>query len=341
MVFYPLVFLKIKIGTPIALYFLIHYFVTEPMRLQRTIKKAVHCTGIGLHSGERVRLTLLPAPVDTGVVFLRKTDHGVASVRAFGEKVVGTQLCTSIGENGTSVKTVEHLMSALSGLQVDNLFVELDSAELPILDGSAQPFVSLLLEAGVTDQDRPQQVIRIVRPIEVRDGDKYIRVSPLGDGHAFDHELLIHCAIRFTQPIEISQERTYVASPAAYVREIACARTFGFLHEVEAMRSMGLARGGSLENAVVVSRDGIVNEEGLRCEDEFIRHKILDMVGDLSLLGRPLSARIEAFCPGHQLNTRLVSTILGSPDSWVLDAEPKRRSTNPARSRGSVMSVSA
>jgi UDP-3-O-[3-hydroxymyristoyl] N-acetylglucosamine deacetylase len=295
------------------------------VRQQRTIQREIECSGIGLHSGERVRMTLRPASVDTGVVFMRNTDHGVVPVRAYGEKVVGTQLCTSIGDNGTSVKTVEHLMSALAGLQVDNITVELDSPELPILDGSAEPFVSLLLEAGIIDQDRAQPVIRIVRPLEVRDGDKYIRVSPPGDGHRFDHEMSIHCTIRFNRPIDIHQTRVYSASPSAYVKEIACARTFGFLEEVEALRGMGLAKGGSLDNAVVISSEGVVNEGGLRWEDEFIRHKILDMIGDLSLLGRPLSARIEAFCPGHQLNTQLVSAILGSPDSWVLDKPQESR----------------
>ena len=294
------------------------------MKMQRTIQKVMECSGIGLHSGERVRLRLLPAPEDTGIVFIKKTQHGVVSVRACGDKVVGTQLCTTIGENGASVKTVEHLLSALSGLEIDNILIEIDSSEIPIMDGSSAPFYSLILEAGITEQDYPQSVIRITHPLEVREGDKYIVLHPVGRGA----ELSIHCSIHFDQPISIHQTRKYVASPAAYAREIAQARTFGFLHEVEAMRSNGLAKGGSLENAVVVSEKGVINREGLRYRDEFIRHKILDLIGDLALLGRPLAAHIEAYCPGHQLNTRMVSKLLQSTNSWVLD----QSETRPSRS---------
>lgn len=291
------------------------------MRLQRTIKMPIRCSGIGLHSGSRVNLNLLPAPVDTGIMFLQKRGDGVVPVRVGGDKVVGTELCTAIGENGTSIQTIEHLLSSLSGLEVDNLIVELDSKELPIFDGSAEPFVALVLKTGVQEQSKPQTVIRVIRPMKVQDGDKFIILHPQPDldNGSYSDGLTIHCTIRFEQPIRIHQTLSYSASPGAFIREIARARTFGFLHEVQALWSRGLAKGGSLDNAVVVSEKGVINREGLRYRDEFVRHKILDLIGDLSLLGRPLVGHVEAYCPGHQLNARLVSKVISSPDCWVLD----------------------
>ena len=283
------------------------------MRKQHTIKKTVESSGIGLHSGEKVTMRLLPAPIDTGIVFLKRSGAGVVSVKASGEKVVATQLCTSIGDNGTSVRTVEHLMSTLSGLEIDNLFVEIDSSELPILDGSAEPFISLIFAAGIIEQDECQREIRITHPIKVRDGEKYLIVKPATEG------LRIDFTIQFDVPVRIFQTRQYTASPRTFMREIARARTFGFLDDVEAMRSMGLAKGGSLDNAVVISQDGVLNPEGLRYTDEFIRHKILDLIGDLALLGKPLIGHVEAYCTGHQLNTALVSKILQSPNNWEMD----------------------
>jgi UDP-3-O-[3-hydroxymyristoyl] N-acetylglucosamine deacetylase len=302
------------------------------MRMQRTIKKAVQVSGIGLHSGERVTLRLLPAPEGTGIVFIKKTGDGSVSVKADGTRVVATDLCTTIGENGSSIKTVEHLLSCLSGLEIDNVYAEIDSSEVPILDGSASPFISLLSEAGVVEQKKVQPVVRVTRRIEVRDGDKYIRLSPPKKRGSEGRGLTVDCTIRFEKPVAIRQTRQYTASPVRFIREIAEARTFGFLNEVEALRARGLARGGSLENAVVISEKGVLNEEGLRFADEFIRHKILDLVGDLSLLGKPLAARVEAYRPGHQLNTRLVSALLNSPDSWVLETgeEKNPRTVRPA-----------
>jgi UDP-3-O-[3-hydroxymyristoyl] N-acetylglucosamine deacetylase len=302
------------------------------MRMQRTIKKAVQCSGIGLHSGERVALRLLPAPEGTGIVFIKKTGNGSVSVKADGTRVIATDLCTTIGENGSSIKTVEHLLSCLAGLEIDNVYVEIDSSEVPILDGSAAPFISILSEAGVVEQKKIQPVIRVTRPIEVRDGKKYIRLTPPKGRGSEGLGLTMSCRIRFEKPFRIHQTRKYTASPVRFIREIAEARTFGFLNEVEALRARGLAKGGSLENAVVVSESGVVNEEGLRFADEFIRHKILDLVGDLSLLGKPLAAHVEAFCPGHQLNTRLVSNLLNSPDCWVLETgtEQNPRTVRPA-----------
>jgi UDP-3-O-[3-hydroxymyristoyl] N-acetylglucosamine deacetylase len=289
------------------------------MRMQRTIKNAVQCSGIGLHTGQQVNLKLLPAPVQTGIVFIRKGTEGIARIKVGGEKVIGTELSTSIGENGFRIQTVEHLLSTLSGLRIDNLFVEVDSSELPILDGSAEPFVSLILKAGIKEQKRPQPTIRITRPIEVRQGEKFILLLPSEDESRKADQLTINCTIRFEQPISIDQKMTYINSPEAFVRQVAKARTFGFLHEVQSLWSRGLAKGGSLKNAVVVSESGVINQEGLRYKNEFVRHKILDLLGDLSLLGWPITGTIEAFCPGHQLNTLLVSEILKSPDCWVLD----------------------
>ena len=299
------------------------------MRLQRTIKMPIRCSGIGLHSGSRVNLHLLPAPADTGILFLRKTSHGTVPVKVGGDKVVGTELCTAIGENGTRIQTVEHLLSALSGLEVDNLIVELDSSELPILDGSAEPFVSLILKAGIKEQNRLQTIIQMTRPLEVREGDKFIAIRPNGSS---DHRLTVECTIRFEQPIPIRQTFAYSASPETFIQEIARARTFGFLHEVQALWSRGLAKGGSLDNAVVISETGVVNPEGLRYRDEFVRHKVLDLIGDLSLLGRPLVGHVKAYCPGHQLNARLVGKILSSPNSWRLEEGGRLHDSQPAAS---------
>lgn len=281
------------------------------MYLQRTIKKIVHCSGIGLHSGGPVNLRLVPAPINTGIVFLRKTAQGPVPVKVDGTKVIGTLLCTTIGENGTKVQTVEHLLAALSGLQITNLIIELDSAELPIMDGSAKPFVDLILKAGIAEQNVPQAVLKITRAVEVNDGEKWIRIRP-------SWKFRVNCTIRFDHPLLAHQSCSFEPISEDFVEWIAPARTFGFLEEVEALRTHGLARGGSLENAVVVGPNGVLNKEGLRYADEFVRHKILDILGDLSLLGMPILGEVETYCPGHQLNTKLVSEILSSTDSWTM-----------------------
>ncbi|MBI3812757.1 MAG: UDP-3-O-acyl-N-acetylglucosamine deacetylase [Nitrospirae bacterium] len=281
------------------------------MHLQQTIRKIVHCSGIGLHSGGPVNLRLVPAPIDTGIVFLRKTAKGPVPVKVDGTKVVGTLLCTTIGENGTKIQTVEHLLAALSGLQITNLIIELDSAELPIMDGSAKPFVDLILKAGIQAQGVSQPVLKITRPMEVKDGEKWIRIRP-------SWKFRVNCTIRFDHPLLAHQSCSFEPVSEDFVEWIAPARTFGFLEEVEALRNHGLARGGSLENAVVVGPDGVLNKEGLRYADEFVRHKILDIMGDLSLLGMPILGEVEAYCSGHQLNTTLVSEILSSTDCWTM-----------------------
>ncbi|MBI3610710.1 MAG: UDP-3-O-acyl-N-acetylglucosamine deacetylase [Nitrospirae bacterium] len=284
------------------------------MHLQRTIKEIIRSSGIGLHSGERANLRLVPAPINTGIVFLRKTAKGPVPVKVDGTKVVGTLLCTTIGENGTKIQTVEHLLAALSGLQITNLIIELDSAELPIMDGSAKPFVDLILKAGIAEQGVPRTVLKITRPVEVNDGDKWIRIRP-------SWKFRVNCTIRFDHPLLAHQSCSFEPISEDFVEWIAPARTFGFLEEVEALRNHGLARGGSLENAVVVGPNGVINKEGLRYADEFVRHKILDILGDLSLLGMPILGEVEAYCPGHQLNTKLVSEILTSTDCWTMIKE--------------------
>ncbi|HUK56071.1 MAG TPA: UDP-3-O-acyl-N-acetylglucosamine deacetylase [Nitrospiria bacterium] len=281
------------------------------MYIQKTIRKIIHCSGVGLHSGGSVNMKLAPAPVNTGIVFTRNTNKGPVSVKVDGTKVVGTLLCTTIGENGTKVQTVEHLLAALSGLQITNLIIELDSAELPIMDGSAKPFVDLILKAGIQEQGVQQPVLKVTRPVEVRDGGKWIRVRP-------SWKFRVNCTIRFDHPLLAHQSCSFEPISEDFVEWIAPARTFGFLEEVEALRNHGLARGGSLENAVVVGPAGVLNKEGLRYADEFVRHKILDILGDLSLLGTPILGEVDAYCSGHQLNTKLVSEILSSTDSWTL-----------------------
>ena len=289
------------------------------MRKQGTLLKAVRCSGVGLHTGTQVSLRILPAPVNTGIVFVRKGAEKTSRVKVGAEKVVGTDLCTAIGDNGFRIQTVEHLLSSLSSLRIDNALIKLDSHELPIMDGSAEPFVSLILKAGIKEQDKPQPTLRITRPIEVRDGEKYIILRPPYEGPFASDQLTVSCTIRFKHPIPIYQKLTYIDSPEAFVRELARARTFGFLHQVQALWAKGLARGGSLKNAILISESGVVNREGLRYHDELVRHKILDLLGDLSLLGRPIAGHVEAYCPGHQLNTKLVTEILKSQDSWVLE----------------------
>jgi UDP-3-O-[3-hydroxymyristoyl] N-acetylglucosamine deacetylase len=281
------------------------------MHLQRTIRKIVHCSGIGLHSGGQVVLRLVPAPIDTGIVFLRKTAQGPIPVKVDGTKVVATVLSTTIGENGAKVQTVEHLLAALAGLRISNLIIELDSAELPIMDGSAKPFVDLLLSAGILEQGALQPVLKITHPVEVREGEKWITIRPSAT-------FSVNCSIQFDHPFLSNQSYRYEAAPEEFIQWIAPARTFGFLNEVEALRSQGLARGGSLDNAVVIGDEGVLNQEGLRYSDEFVRHKVLDMLGDLSLLGMPILGDVEAYCPGHQLNTKLVSKILSSTGSWTI-----------------------
>jgi UDP-3-O-[3-hydroxymyristoyl] N-acetylglucosamine deacetylase len=281
------------------------------VRAQQTLLKAVSCAGVGLHSGLPVTLTLKPAPTNTGVVFINRNGKNGASLAASIEHVVPTELCTAIGGNGFQVKTIEHVLSALAGLDVDNVYVELDAGEAPVMDGSAAHFVRLIRSAGVVPQNRRQPYLKITRPIEVVDGNRRVRIEPSSTTR-------VTYSIHYDHPLIQTQTFIYEHSAHAFEREIADARTFGFLQEVEALWARGLGQGGNLDNTIVLSHDGILNESGLRFANEFVRHKILDLIGDFSLLGVPFIGHLIAERSGHAIHTRLVQQILNHPDSWVL-----------------------
>lgn len=281
------------------------------MAKQRTLKNVIRATGVGLHSGEKVYMTLRPAPVDTGVVFRRVDLDPVVEVPASAELVTETTLCTGLTCEGAKVQTVEHLMSALAGLGVDNVYVELSSAELPIMDGSAGPFVFLLQSAGIAEQNAPKRFIRITSPIEVTEGDKVARFVP-HDGFK------VGFTVKFDHPmIPASQSRAEIEfSTGAYIKEVSRARTFGFMRDLEYMRERNLGLGGSMDNAIVLDEFRVLNDDGLRYADEFVRHKILDAIGDLYLAGRPILGAYEGYKSGHALNNKLVRALLAQPQAW-------------------------
>ena len=281
------------------------------MLRQRTLKNVIRATGVGLHSGEKVFLTLRPAPVDTGIVFRRVDLDPVVEVPASAELVTETTLCTGLTCGPAKIQTVEHLLSALAGLGVDNIYVELSAAEVPIMDGSSGPFVFLLQSAGIAEQDAPKRFIRIRRPVEVRDGDKVARFEPY-DGFRLDF------TVQFDHPaIPASQSRAVVEfSTANYIQEVSRARTFGFMRDLEYMRERNLGLGGSMDNAIVLDEFRVLNDDGLRYADEFVRHKILDAVGDLYLAGRPIIGAFEGFKSGHALNNKLVRALLADASAW-------------------------
>jgi UDP-3-O-[3-hydroxymyristoyl] N-acetylglucosamine deacetylase len=277
------------------------------MDAQRTLRRQVSCAGIGLHSGNKVTLTLKPAAADTGIRF-RRTDVGV-EIPATVQHVTSLQYATVLGRNGATVETVEHLLAALMSSGIDNVVVELDQNEVPIMDGSAAPFLYLVQEAGVKRLSAARKHLKILRPVQITDGDKRIAVYPS------DH-FKVSYTISFDHPILRHQSRTERITEQSFAECIAAARTFGFLKEVEWMRQNGLALGGSLENAIVIGDTGVLN--ALRFEDEFVRHKILDAIGDLALLGYPLIGHVVAHRAGHALHTALVTELLEQRDAWVL-----------------------
>lgn len=280
------------------------------MLAQRTLKKATKTTGVGLHTGARVEMTLRPAPVDTGIVFLRSDLPKSPPIPAKAENVGDTRLASTLRIDHTSVSTVEHLMSALAGLGIDNLFVDIAGPELPIMDGSAGPLVFLLQSAGIVEQNARKRYLRITQPVEVVDGDKWARFTPF-DGFRLDF------TIDFPHPVFGSESRNVVVDFAydSYAKEVARARTFAFMQDVEAMRSAGLALGGSLQNAVVLDEFRVLNSEGLRYDNEFVRHKVLDAIGDLYLLGHPLIGQYTAYKSGHALNNKLARALLARADA--------------------------
>ena len=280
---------------------------------QHTLKSIAHVTGVGLHSGEKVQLWLRPAAPDSGIVFHRVDLDPPVSIPASPEAVRETRLCTGLERDGVRIATVEHLMSALVGLGVDNVHIDVDGPEIPIMDGSAAPFVMMMLEAGIEAQAAPRRFLRVLKPVEVREGDKWVRLEPyLG--------FRLEFSIAFDHPaISASQTRAVVdLSEHAYPRFVARARTFGFVHEVELLRELGLAQGGSLDNAIVLDEYRILNPEGLRFPDEFVRHKILDAIGDLYLAGHPLLARYVAHKSGHALNNQLLRALMADRSAWEL-----------------------
>ncbi len=275
------------------------------MLRQRTLKSLVSASGVGLHTGRKVRITLRPAPLDTGIVF-RRTDLEVpVDIPARAELVGEARLASTLVQGEVKIHTVEHLMSALGGLGIDNAYVDLDAPELPIMDGSASPFVLLIQQAGIEEQPAAKKFLRVTRRVEVREADKWARLDPYeGFSLAFSIEFRHPVIERSTQSVTVDFAET------SYLKEIARARTFGFMHEVEDLRDSGLALGGGLDNAVVLDEYRVLNSEGLRFADEFIRHKLLDAIGDLYLIGRPLLGAFSAHKSGHALNNKLVRAAL-------------------------------
>ena len=285
----------------------------QAMLLQRTLKASIKTTGVGLHTGARVELALRPAAPDTGVVFHRVDLVPPVAIPADARHVGDTRLSSTLKHQGTSISTVEHILSALAGLGIDNLHVDIAGPEIPIMDGSAGPFVFLLHSAGIVEQDAPKRYLRILAPVEVRDGDKWARFDPF-NGFKLDF------TIDFPHPVFGSENRHVIIDFAehSYVKEVARARTFGFMQDVEAMRAAGLALGGSLQNAVVLDEFRVLNAEGLRYDNEFVKHKVLDAIGDLYLLGRPMIGQYTAYKSGHGLNNALARGLLARPDAFEL-----------------------
>jgi len=278
---------------------------------QRTLKNTIRATGVGLHSGDKVYLTLHPAEPDTGICFRRVDLDEPVTIKATPRNVGETMLSTTLVKDGVKVSTVEHLLSALAGLGVDNALIDVSAAEVPIMDGSAGPFVFLLQSAGVVEQDVPKHYIRIKKQIRVEEGDKWAAFEPF-DGFK------VTFSIDFDHPAFPDHLKTSVMdfSSTTFVKEVSRARTFGFMKDIEFLRENNLALGGSLDNAIVVDDDKVLNEDGLRYADEFVKHKILDAIGDLYLLGHSLIGEYKGFKSGHALNNKLLLCLLDNPDAW-------------------------
>ena len=283
------------------------------MLKQRTLKNLIRATGVGLHTGRKVEMTLRPAPADTGIVFRRVDLPNVPEIPANPFSVTDTRLCSALEANGGKAMTVEHLMSALAGLGIDNVYIDLDSAEVPIMDGSASPFVFLIQSAGIQEQNAAKKFIRVLKTVAVEDGDKWVRIEPY-DGFR------VTLSVEFNHPVFDRQDGQTVTvdfADTSFVREISRARTFGFMHEVEYLRSNGLALGGSLDNAVVMDEFRVLNADGLRYDNELVKHKALDAIGDLYLLGHPLVGAFHGHKSGHALNNRLCRALLEDESAWV------------------------
>jgi len=278
---------------------------------QRTLKNPIRATGVGLHTGQKIYLTLLPAPVNSGIVFRRTDLEPMVEIAAKAENVGDTTLSTTLTKGDVRVSTVEHLLSAMAGLGIDNAVVEVSAAEVPIMDGSAGPFVFLIQSAGIQEQSAAKKFIRIKKAVTVTDGDKIASFQPF-DGFK------VSFSIEFDHPV--FRDRTLSASldfsSTSFVKEVSRARTFGFMHEIEYLRSKGLAKGGSMDNAVVIDQYRVLNEDGLRYEDEFVKHKVLDAIGDLYLLGNSLIGEFKAHKSGHALNNKSLRELMSREDCW-------------------------
>lgn len=305
---------------------------------QRTLKNVIRATGVGLHTGEKVYLTLRPAPEDSGVVFRRVDLDPAVEIPARPDLVSDTRLSTTLEHENTRVSTVEHLMSAFAGLGIDNAYVDLSAPEVPIMDGSAGPFVFLIQSAGIEEQRKAKKFIRVKKTVLVEDGDKWARFDPL-DGFK------VSFTIDFDHPVfkNSVQVASVDFSTTSFVKEISRARTFGFMQHLEELREAGLARGGSLDNAIVMDSFNILNDDGLRYEDEFVKHKVLDAIGDLYLLGHPLIGEYSAHKSGHELNNRILRTLVENEDAWELCSfdEADRAPISFARTAGATAHASA
>lgn len=278
---------------------------------QRTLKNVIRATGVGLHTGEKIYLTLRPAPVDTGIVFSRVDLDVPVQIKASPENVGDTSLSTTLVKGDVRISTVEHLLSAMAGLGIDNAFVDLSAPEVPIMDGSAGPFVFLIQSAGIEEQNAPKRFIRIIKPVRVEEGDKVARFTPF-DGFK------VGFTIEFDHPAfkANNQHAEIDFSTTSFVKEVSRARTFGFMRDIEALRKRELALGGSLDNAVVLDDYRVLNEDGLRYRDEFVKHKILDAIGDLYLLGHSLIGAFDGYKSGHSLNNKLLRALIKDESAW-------------------------
>lgn len=285
--------------------------LNKPMVKQRTLKTSVSVTGVGLHSGEKVTLSLRPAAVNSGIVFRRVDVKPVEEIKARADLVHDTRLSTCMEQNGVRIATIEHLMSALAGLGIDNAIIEMDGAEVPIMDGSAGTFIFLLQSAGIVEQSAAKKFIRIKKTVEVKQGDKWVRFEPY-NGYKLTF------TINFAHPVfaNTKQHVTVDLDEHSYIRDISRARTFGFMQDVENMRAQGLALGGSLDNAIVMDEYRVLNADGLRFEDEFVKHKVLDAIGDLYMLGHAVIGAFSGFKSGHALNNALLRELLADDEAW-------------------------
>lgn len=293
------------------------------LSIQRTLQREVVCAGRGLHTGQEATVRIKPAPADSGVVFCR-TDAG-ADIPARVENITNSTLATTIGANGTSVQTVEHLLAALYGLEVHNVRIEIDGPEVPAMDGSAAPFVRMIAQAGIVEQNRHKKLLIIKEPVEISDNGAVVRLRP-------SLQPIFSFCISFPHPLLSHQALTVIHSTPLFEGEIGPARTFGFFDEYEELKSRGLAQGGSLENAIVLDSSSVLNNNGLRFRDEFVRHKILDSMGDLALLGFPVIGHFVGRKSGHRLNHLLLEKLLGSPSCWMLLDPGSISQRPPARS---------